>query len=93
MGNEGTSSGPAAASPLVRELVAIWSQILDHAEVRDDCSFVALGGDSIAATLCINQIEKRFGQRLVLAELLGEDLTVARLAERLAAAGVGEVPQ
>ncbi len=82
MASETASDGaPKPASTLERELAAIWSEVLDVSDVGSDTAFVELGGDSIAATLCLNRIQKVLGRHITLEAMLDEDMTLRRLAE------------
>lgn len=58
----------------------MWSEILEMADVGPDESFIELGGDSIAATLCINRIYKAFGCEISFAMFLEPDMTPRKLA-------------
>lgn len=66
-------------SPIERELVELWSQMLgiDHVGVHD--SFFDLGGHSLAAVAMFDQISRRFAKTLPLATLFDHP-TIAELA-------------
>lgn len=57
--NEG--SGASTHGETERTLLQIWSEVLntDQISIHDD--FLSLGGDSLAATRCINRIIATFG--------------------------------
>ena len=66
-------------------LAEIFADVLDVTTVGYGHSFVDLGGDSIAAALCVIQIEAVLGIGVPMEDLLAEDCTVAALARRIAA--------
>jgi len=77
---------------VARRLLEIWKAILDLDEVgaRDD--FFEQGGDSLAATALMAEIELAFGVKLPISMLL-EAPTIAQLTDRvLAAIGKTEPP-
>jgi acyl carrier protein len=85
MANETPAAGAERPS-LERQLAAIWSDVLDVDAIQPTDTFVDLGGDSIAAILCVNQVQKRLGRQVTLAVVLDDETTLGRLAERLRAA-------
>jgi acyl-CoA synthetase (AMP-forming)/AMP-acid ligase II/acyl carrier protein len=66
---------------LEEELVQIWEKILgvEKIGVKDD--FLSLGGDSIQATLIMNQLRTLYGISMPLGKLLLDASTIAQLAE------------
>lgn len=76
-------------TPAEQRVAAVWREVM-RADV--DCAeadFFALGGDSLEAITMFSLLEQRFGVR-VSGHLLAGDLTVARLAAHIEAAGVGD---
>jgi acyl carrier protein len=68
-----------------QRLLAIWSETLDLDPIAADDTFVELGGDSIAATLCLNRIQTEFGVEVPVDALLLDAVSVRELADRIAA--------
>ncbi len=66
-----------AVRRLLREL---WSELLDAADVRDEDSFLALGGDSIGANQVVARIRRVLGVEVPLYEVLGA-LTLTEFAD------------
>lgn len=67
------------------ELRAIWSELLILDGVGDRDNFVALGGDSIAATLCTMRISMVFGIEVDTSLLLEEDVDFATIVREIEA--------
>jgi hypothetical protein len=67
-------------TPTERDVAAIWREVLSVDDCGIDETFVALGGESIAATLCSNRICHRFGLELAMGRLFEPDMTVRKLA-------------
>jgi acyl carrier protein len=59
---------------------AIWTEVLGIEQVGDDEGFLDLGGDSISASLCVNQIRAAFGVEIEMGALLIENLSLRALA-------------
>jgi acyl carrier protein len=70
--------------PLLDELRQVWA-FTTNAEgaIGDDDTFAGVGGDSIAATLCLNEIEERFNVAVELEWLLDEATTLRQLLDRV----------
>ncbi|WP_195576534.1 condensation domain-containing protein, partial [Paenibacillus sp. 1001270B_150601_E10] len=81
---EQSSSNPYAAprDAMERSLVEIFEQVLACKPIGIDDSFYELGGHSLRATKLVNAIEKSFGVRLKLRDVLTEQ-TVRKLALRV----------
>lgn len=75
----------APSTPSELELAAIWSEMLDIAEIGIHDNFFALGGHSLLAVKLFAQIEDRLGVRLPLASLF-QSATIAELAQMVDAA-------
>jgi hypothetical protein len=79
---------------LTREVAAIWVEVLALASVPAGIAFVDLGGDSISATLCVDQLQRVLGRRVPVAALMSEDMTLERFVtalERHTTAGAGSL--
>ena len=61
------------------ELRGIWSELLFVESIEDRDNFVALGGDSIAATLCTMRINRAFGVEIASSLVLQNDMDFAGL--------------
>ncbi|MBV9789592.1 MAG: amino acid adenylation domain-containing protein, partial [Chloroflexi bacterium] len=72
----------APRTPTEAALAEIWQSLLEVERVGIDDQFFRLGGHSLLAIRLMEQIHKRFGQRLPVA-ILFEEPTIARLAQRL----------
>lgn len=83
-------AGPSELEPvdeplrteLERELAALWSPLLGRAPANRRDNFFALGGDSLAATRLIQQVDRAFGVSLSLRAFFAAP-TVADLAEAI----------
>lgn len=70
--------------PLLDELRQVWAFTTNvEGAIGDDDTFAGLGGDSIAATLCINEIEERFQVAVELEWLLDDLTTLRQLSDRV----------
>ena len=78
------SAGEVPRDDLEREIVGIWEDLLQLSPIGVRSDFFDLGGDSLALVSLFATIEARFGRRLTVDALPGS-LTIARLAELLAA--------
>lgn len=65
------------------QLRSIWSEVLNALVVTDADNFVELGGDSIAATICLNRVQAAFSVEVSVTSLLFEDATFASLVEEI----------
>ena len=59
----------------VTRLRALWTEVLNVKAVPDDSHFLELGGDSIAATLCLNAVADEFDIVLPMAVLLEDNVS------------------
>ncbi len=80
VGDRGSADGPGrteeSQDSLVAGIVEIWSRCLPGAAVDRDTNFFRAGGDSIAATRCIQEIRTALGVEVDLRTLfLNPDLT------------------
>ena len=58
----------------------IWADVLNLTTIEDHDHFLELGGDSIAATLCVSAVARDFNVELPLATLFLADMTLVELA-------------
>lgn len=70
----------------VTRLRALWAEVLNVQTVADENHFLELGGDSIAATLCLNAIADEFDVVMPMGMLLESDVTFATFADAVAEA-------
>jgi acyl carrier protein len=69
---------------LLDELRHVWALTINtQGAIGDDDTFAGAGGDSIAATLCLNEIEERFNVAVDLEWLLDEATTLRQLSDRV----------
>ncbi|GGJ75019.1 non-ribosomal peptide synthetase [Pilimelia anulata] len=81
------AGGAAAplADPLERELAAMWTELLDVADIGADDSFFRLGGDSVRAVRFVELARGRYGVDLPLAPFFAQP-TLGRVAAAVRAA-------
>ncbi|HEY0603797.1 MAG TPA: amino acid adenylation domain-containing protein [Herpetosiphonaceae bacterium] len=72
----------APRTPAESALAEIWQSLLEVERISVDDHFFRLGGHSLLAIRMMEQIHKRFGQRLPVATLF-EEPTIAQLAQHL----------
>jgi amino acid adenylation domain-containing protein len=77
-----TGHASESGDPLVRQLEAIWAEVLDRDRVDHDRNFFDLGGDSIAAVRLAGALQRQLGRGVSLATILAAP-TIAGLAEAL----------
>lgn len=65
---------------------AIWGEILGVQAIGSNESFIDLGGDSIAASLCQLRVKREFGIHVPIEMLLVETLSCRALARHVALA-------
>jgi acyl carrier protein len=73
---------PAANPEIVRDLCAIWAEVLKIDEVAADDDFFDVGGYSLLAVQILALVEERFGVRLTIRQFF-EHPTVAELSTLL----------
>ena len=70
--------------PLLEELRRVWAFTTNaQAAIEDGDTFAGVGGDSIAATWCLIEIEERFDVVIDQEWLLDEVTTLRDLGERV----------
>ena len=70
--------------PLLDELRHVWALTTNgRGAIADDDTFAGIGGDSISATICLNEIEERFSVAIELEWLLDDATTLRQLSERV----------
>jgi acyl carrier protein len=70
--------------PLLEELRRVWALTTNaQATIEDGDTFAGVGGDSIAATLCLIELEERFDVVIDQAWLLDDVTTLRDLCERV----------
>ncbi len=74
--------------PVETRLAALWSEILPVAGPGRNESFLALGGDSLAATRLVEEVRKRFDVEVTLRQLFAGP-TIADLAALIEASAAG----
>jgi acyl-CoA synthetase (AMP-forming)/AMP-acid ligase II/thioesterase domain-containing protein/acyl carrier protein len=74
----------AAPSPVEEDVAALWREILDVGNVRHDTDFFLSGGDSLKITELLAAIQRRFGLRTSMREILDAGATVAGIARLIA---------
>jgi hypothetical protein len=76
----------AAASPSIQDLIAgHWQDLLGSERVQPGDDFLALGGNSMLATLLANRIEDDLGVRPQIVDLFATLEQIARVCEALIA--------
>jgi amino acid adenylation domain-containing protein len=74
------STHQALTTPVEKRVAAIWTRVLNAANIERDDNFFDLGGNSLLAATVFAEMEHEFGRRLPLSTLF-ERPTVAALAE------------
>jgi acyl carrier protein len=67
-----------------KELVAIWADVLRVSSVDLHRDFLDLGGDSLAAILCISRMRSRFGVEFSIEDFFMTDANVSTFAATIA---------
>ena len=75
--------GAALLPEVTTFLQSTWQDVLNLPDVSPDDNFLQLGGDSIAAVLCLNQIRAKFGIDIPIETLLGDPLTLDGVARAI----------
>jgi acyl carrier protein len=65
------------------QIAAIWCEVLGVEHVSPEDNFVQLGGDSLGAVVCLQEIQERLGMRLSLADFLDPSMTLRVCAHSL----------
>jgi len=86
-----TQSGEVRLESTEAFLRAVWCDVLDVPAVRNEDSFLALGGDSISAVLCTNRIRGELAIDVPAETLLAEDMTFAALTRHLTSATISRM--
>jgi acyl carrier protein len=63
----------------------IWVEMLNVRTIAETDNFVELGGDSIAATLCINRIRDAYDVKVPMTTFMAEEMTLGGLAREVGA--------
>jgi amino acid adenylation domain-containing protein len=79
-GVEGLYAAPR--NEVEKQLVQVWSAVLERQEIGIHDNFFDLGGHSLLAVKLLNNIEQVFGQQLSLSSLF-QNPTIAQLAQQL----------
>lgn len=77
------SGAQQAATPLEKELAALWAEALEMASVETGADFFELGGNSLMAIRMISQVQQRFQVEVSLRDFFAE-ATVRGLAQLVA---------
>ena len=77
------SPAPSAHAETERTLVQIWSEVLNTAPIGIYDDFLSLGGDSLAATRCINRVIAAFGVEVPLELFLLNSANIAQVASEI----------
>ena len=81
-----SAQADSTPTPMVAgELRTVWSELLFVESVGEHDNFVALGGDSIAATVCTMRIKVAFGVEVAASFLLQDDTDFAMLVHEVEA--------
>jgi len=78
------AAAAASSAETERILLQIWSEVLNISDAGIHDDFLGLGGDSLAATRCINRISTAFGVELGLDLFLLDSATIAQIATEIA---------
>jgi acyl carrier protein len=66
-----------------QKLVAIWLDVLQIPAVRTRDQFIDLGGDSMAAMLCLSRLRTVFGVEVGFEDFFGDEATIAAFAKAI----------
>ncbi|HEV2645631.1 MAG TPA: phosphopantetheine-binding protein [Acidobacteriaceae bacterium] len=67
-------------TPTEEKLIALWEMLLNVPSVTAADDFLDLGGDSLAAVMCISRIRQVFQVEVSFDEFFNGDATVSRFA-------------
>ncbi len=73
----------APKTPVEEELAQIWAGLLNFDRISTDDNFLELGGNSLLAIQLIQRINDSFQVELSLKDMIDQQITVARLAEKI----------
>jgi acyl carrier protein len=83
----------AGVPPSIRDVIAgHWQDLLGSEQVKPGDDFLALGGNSMLATLLANRIEDELGVRPQIVDLFATLEQVARVCEALVAEHARSAP-
>ena len=71
---------PSPRSGTEERLLVIWRDVLQNDAIKTDQDFVDLGGDSLAAMMCISRVRAAFGTELELEDFFYDEATISRQA-------------
>ena len=74
----------AAFLEVAKSVVQIWSEVLEISDVPLDIDFLLLGGDSLAAMMCISRIRKQFDCEFLTEDFFLEGANVMQFAKEIA---------
>ena len=63
-----------------QKLVTIWAEILKTSTLTVHDDFIDLGGDSLAAMLCLSRLRTAFGVKFDFEDFFGDHATIAEFA-------------
>jgi acyl carrier protein len=66
-----------------KQLLLMWTDILQRGEIGLHDSFLQMGGDSLSAMACISRVRNTFGVELSVEEFFMDDATVSHIAEMI----------
>jgi acyl carrier protein len=66
-----------------QELVDIWMDVLQIRDVNTQDEFLDLGGDSLAAMLCISRLRSRFGVSFSVEDFFFPGATISSFTEEI----------
>lgn len=62
------------------QLIAVWQEVLETTAVDVETEFVDLGGDSLAAMMCISRVRRNLNAEIPLVRFFMEGATIANFA-------------
>jgi acyl carrier protein len=71
---------PSSRTDTEERLAALWRDVLKTDAIGPDDVFIDLGGDSLAAMLCISEIRRSFGVELTIEDFFYDQATISGLA-------------
>ena len=73
----------ASYSVTERQLLDIWREVLDCDNCSLDQDFMDLGGDSLAAVMCISRVRRLFDCEFTIEDLFSGSATIRLLAAQI----------